>query len=291
MDFDSTVDSDISSEIKMSSSKQVYVATVLGGPFAGGWLLFQNLISNDDKKKANLVLIGTLLIFFALLFVSYQLPTGASSIALPLLVAILYMVIYKLTFDHHFLKHIKNNGLITSWWSVLGVSLISLVISLILMFSVSYGLVTNSSDAEIIDEQYPSLKEMVVSLDAIPTILNEVRLSQTEGTFAVFAFSDSENSSEALNIQFSFENGQVGLDWVLMGSSNIRDRRKYEEYLKQLNVDFQLKTKNGVDYLRTVGGDLAVVCKKVIVEMYGTNPKEMIEVYYLGIKLERYLTK
>ncbi|MFL6373988.1 MAG: hypothetical protein ACJ73D_04905 [Pyrinomonadaceae bacterium] len=40
------------------------------------------------------------------------------------------------------------------------------------------------------------------------------------------AFSFGEPHSEKLNLQFSIENGALGMDWVLIGPGNIRDRDK-----------------------------------------------------------------
>ncbi|MBU3003378.1 hypothetical protein [Paraglaciecola arctica] len=137
-----------------------------------------------------------------------------------------------------------------------------------------------------VEDKYPNLKDLTVNLDTIPTILEEVVNSNKEGAFASFAI---EHKDDSINIQFSFEDGQAGLDWVLLGKLNIQDKQKYEEYLNSQNIKFIRKKLNDVSYLRTSDGDLAQICRKVLVELYGLKNDDMFDVYYQGVDLEKYV--
>jgi hypothetical protein len=137
-----------------------------------------------------------------------------------------------------------------------------------------------------VEDRYPNLKDLTVNLDTLPTIFEEVANSKKEGAFASFAIGHEKDS---INIQFSFEDGQVGIDWVLLGESNIRDKAKYEEYLISKNIQFKQKILNNVSYLRTTEGNLIFICKSILVEMYGVETKDLFDVYYQGIDLQKYV--
>ena len=62
-----------------------------------------------------------------------------------------------------------------------------------------------------------------------------------------------------------------------MGSlSNIRDRVKFERLAASLNCKVVSKEKNGVKYLRTVNGDLPLLCDCVLRDLYGKNMESRI---------------
>ena len=136
-----------------------------------------------------------------------------------------------------------------------------------------------------VENQYPNLKDLAVNLDTIPAILKEVADSGKQGVFATFAI---EHNNDFINIQFSYEDGRVGLDWVLLGDANIQDRDKFEEYLNSHGIKFKSKTLNNVSYLRVTQGDLAQICIDVLVNLYGIKKEDLFDVYYQGVNLEKY---
>jgi hypothetical protein len=137
-----------------------------------------------------------------------------------------------------------------------------------------------------VENQYPNLKDLKVNLDTVPTILKEVADSGKQGTFATFAI---EHNNDSINIQFSYEDGHVGLDWVLLGDANIQDKDKFEEHLKSQGIKFQSRILNNVSYLRVTQGDLAQICIDVLVKLYGIKKEDLFDVYYQGINLEKYV--
>lgn len=141
-------------------------------------------------------------------------------------------------------------------------------------------------------DPWPELKELTVNLDSIPTIYSEIKASEITGAFAAFIVPDSiGNTSVALNIQFSYEDAEVGLDWVLIGKSNIRDRGVIEDYLKVRAVPFVEKYENDVRYLRVTDGDLVLLCQGILKDIYKVRRDETFGVVYDKVNLEKYISK
>ena len=64
------------------------------------------------------------------------------------------------------------------------------------------------------------------TVDEIPSIVSHLATLK-DGSFAVFMFdSPLSPGGDAVNIQYSVEQGAVGLDWVLLGQTNIADSRR-----------------------------------------------------------------
>ena len=137
-----------------------------------------------------------------------------------------------------------------------------------------------------VENKYPNLKDLKVNLDAVPTIFKNVADSRKQGAFATFAI---EHNDDSINIQFSYEDGSVGLDWVLLGDANIQDKDKFEEYLKSQGIKIEKKMLNNVSYLRVTQGDLAQICIDVLVKLCGIKKEDLFDVYYQGIDLEKYV--
>src|SRR5205823_14876734 len=74
---------------------------------------------------------------------------------------------------------------------------------------------------------------------------------------------------DAVNLQYSVEHGTVGLDWVLLGSTNIADKEKVAAFAAQLGHPFSERVMNKVHYFRAEGGGLDRLGTSIIVELYG----------------------
>lgn len=144
----------------------------------------------------------------------------------------------------------------------------------------------NGCNETSVEKDYPNLKDLSVVLDTLPTILNEVKTSRLDGAFAAFAV---EYKNDVINIQYSFEDDHVGLDWVLLGKLNIKEELRVRKYLNSKDVKFQKKFRNGVAYLRISEGNLAEICRDILERLYLVKADDFIEVYYQGIDLEKYV--
>src|SRR5215472_13847911 len=103
----------------------------------------------------------------------------------------------------------------------------------------------------------------------IPAIVAKLA-SLKDGSFAVFMFdSPLSPGSDAVNLQYSVEHGAVGLDWVLLGQTNIADKEKVAAFAAQLGHSMTEREMNNVHYLRVEGRDLDKLGTSIIVEFYG----------------------
>jgi hypothetical protein len=113
--------------------------------------------------------------------------------------------------------------------------------------------------------------EVKVKMADIPSIFEKLRATAKDGSFAVFIFTPPGKSSpdEAVNIQFSIEGGRAGLDWVLLGQPNIRDKEKFVQLGRKLGYRIVEREMNGVKYLRVEeGGSLPRLCEASIRDLY-----------------------
>jgi hypothetical protein len=104
----------------------------------------------------------------------------------------------------------------------------------------------------------------------VARVLEQLRQSTADPTFAVFMFStpDQPGSERALNIQFSLENGRAGFDWVLLAPRNVEDEARFIEFAVQRGFSPKKHEENNVKYWRVERGDIAKLCADVIDDMY-----------------------
>jgi len=94
-----------------------------------------------------------------------------------------------------------------------------------------------------------------------------------DGSFAVFMFNSPLSSGgDAVNLQYSVEHGAVGLDWVLLGQTNIADKEKIAAFAAQLGHTMTERVMNNVHYLRTEGPALDRLGTSIVVELYCIPP-------------------
>ena len=131
-----------------------------------------------------------------------------------------------------------------------------LVIALLLFFRRSGGSPTKS-----------------VSVDEIAAIVSHLATLK-DGSFAVFMFdSPLSPGRDAVNLQYSVEQGAVGLDWVLLGQTNTADKEKVSAFAAQMGHPMTERVMNDVHYLRTEGRDLDMLGSNIISRFYGV-PRE-----------------
>jgi hypothetical protein len=117
-------------------------------------------------------------------------------------------------------------------------------------------------------------------------VLEQMRASSENPTFAVFMFSTSGRPSEQddLNIQFSMEGGRAGFDWVLLAPRNIQDEVKFVEFAKQHGFSPTRHEMNNVKYWRVEEGDIAKLCAEIITDMYDMPASASIELITEGFE-------
>jgi hypothetical protein len=124
----------------------------------------------------------------------------------------------------------------------------------------------------------------VCDVSQIPAVFERLKKDGKDGSFAVFMFQppDQPSADDAINIQFSIEAGRIGLDWCLIGPSNIRDKEKFERFVSGRGFKIQLREMNGVKYLRTADGDLPRLCQQVVCDLYTKKPESKLDMVIEG---------
>lgn len=144
----------------------------------------------------------------------------------------------------------------------------------------------------------------IVSVKDIIPIFNEFGEQQIEGSFAVFIVTIG---NQDLNLQFSYEGGRHGFDWVMLAPLNIRDVKKFMELASSMGFKIQKKEGNGVNYFRVEIGSsqppilvpgsngekveldkklyLALLCNRILTKLYNLDQKYEIGLYANKVKL------
>jgi hypothetical protein len=118
----------------------------------------------------------------------------------------------------------------------------------------------------------------------IPPILTKLATLK-DGSFAVFMFdSPLSPGGDAVNLQYSVEHGAVGLDWVLLGQTNIADKEKVAAFAAQLGHTMTEREMNNVRYLRVEGRELDKLGASIIVELYGIPRDAQLELITEGFE-------
>jgi len=134
----------------------------------------------------------------------------------------------------------------------------------------------------------PSLDEYEIRVKDIHAVFARLKAQAKDETFAVFVFTPGpepfDPKKEAINIQFYFEDGRIGLDWVLLGPQNIQDQEKYKRLAKSLGYKVFAKEKNRVRYLRTEEGDLPRLCERAIIDLYSLRQDSKIGLLIHGMR-------
>jgi hypothetical protein len=241
---------------------QVTVATALGSPIAGSWLMARNYSAWGEKRKSVITvclgIVGTLLLVG--LGSLAQKGTSGSSVALIGLFATKYLA------EHlqgaTIAQHRAAGGAIASWWRACGVGLAVMIV----IFLGIIGVVTITAKEPKVDGPY------AVTSAAIPAICEKLDKAKADESFAAFIFfaGGKQTADYAVNLQFSYENDCVGLDWVLRAPINLRDKDRFKAFAEGLGYRVEAKELNGVRYLRVEkGGNLQELCRRILREQYG----------------------
>lgn len=163
-----------------------------------------------------------------------------------------------------------------------------IIVGLIAAAIVAAVVITNWNSYIVMDRGkvgIPRLvKEREVRTSDLPALVKALSSGSEEVRYAALIFSAPDRPSEqdVLNLQFSFENGKVGFDWVLLAPRNIEDQEKFRAFAREHGVEAISHTSNGVSYLRVEDTDVAKFASLIVTEMYRFPPEEPIGLIYQG---------
>jgi hypothetical protein len=125
-----------------------------------------------------------------------------------------------------------------------------------------------------------------VCLPDVPRVVRMVREAGGEGAFAVLSFAKNGAAPaerDALNVQFSVEDGRIGLDWVLVSPLNVAEESRVLSLFNREGRPVETRSKNGVSYLRTEEGDLAALCEILLARLFGVTAEQELTLVADGV--------
>jgi hypothetical protein len=125
-----------------------------------------------------------------------------------------------------------------------------------------------------------------VCLPDVPRVVRMLREAGSEGAFAVLSFgknSAAPAEQDALNVQFSVEDGRIGLDWVLVSPLNIAEESRVLTFFNREGRPVESRSRNGVSYLRIEDGDLAALCELLLARLFGVTAEQELPLIAEGV--------
>ncbi len=126
------------------------------------------------------------------------------------------------------------------------------------------------------------IRRKTIAVADVGEVFRQISAQGVETSFAVFAIrTGEEDEDDAVEIQFSVEDGKTGLDWILMSPANIEEKPKMIQYAASKGVEWQEKEMNDWLYLRIEQGDVVGLCTSLIEDLYQV---EQVELKYGGFR-------
>jgi hypothetical protein len=125
-----------------------------------------------------------------------------------------------------------------------------------------------------------------VTIHDFPALVSALQTKSAKGSFWVVripgtAKSDGDNA----NLQYSFEDGVVGVDWVLLAERNLDDKDRFLDFVHRAGATAEEKEGNGVRYLRATGArDIGAMGQKFLQEIYGVKPEDNLQLIITGFE-------
>jgi len=106
------------------------------------------------------------------------------------------------------------------------------------------------------------------------------------GTWVVFFFHAHGDlpQDDAVNLQYSVENGVVGLDWVLLSRRNVADKKRLIAFINAKGFNVSEMEMNNVRYLRVEGNGIEQLGVKIVTKFYGIAPSAPVQFYTEGFE-------
>lgn len=107
---------------------QIGLATFVGGPFAGAWLMRRNWVRLRQERAARITLIVGVLATLATFGLAFALPDWFPTPALPIGYVVLAVQLTRVYQDQPYAHHIARGGARASTWKAVGAGFVSLAL-------------------------------------------------------------------------------------------------------------------------------------------------------------------
>lgn len=121
----------------------------------------------------------------------------------------------------------------------------------------------------------------VASANDISSLLTAMKQSKQTPRFAVFLFNSTDG--EAVNLQYSFENGVISLDWFLIAPGNITDKDDIIKFSENLGYAvIEKEAVNKEKYLHIEGSRISDLGIRIISDFYKIDPHTKLDLVIEG---------
>jgi hypothetical protein len=240
-------------EEKIYKSQAIGVGTFLGGPLVAGYLFSENFKSLGQPEKVKstwiIAIISTIVIFGG----AFLIPENSKipNQLIPIVYSAIALGLFKKFQEKNATEHINSGGLVYSWWRVIGVAVIGLIITTAAIFAFVYAAEPNSQSIYE-TKSYGSFIKHEVSFEK--TNISEEEINNIADGFKEAVFFD-------LSVPKYVHAEKVGNTYVLYisvidGIENDKITLQYfiglreymDEYFTNNSVEFRLV----VDYIENV---------------------------------------
>lgn len=120
-----------------------------------------------------------------------------------------------------------------------------------------------------------------VKINEIGDIFNKVINLKKEHSFVVFIFELKQKryTENILNIQFSYEKGRIGLDWLLTTEAAIGELQSFISLLKKYKYEYIKHNEGDCEFIRIEEGDLVKLALHIFTELFRFDVEEEVEVF------------
>ena len=116
---------------RLYSVNQLFAAAFIGSPIAAAWFAAYNLRALGEPNQARRIVLWGLLATAAAMALAFFLPDGTPNTALPLAYSFAIRALGEKAFKGALGDHSQAGGVLASWWRVIGVSLLWLLLTIV----------------------------------------------------------------------------------------------------------------------------------------------------------------
>jgi len=240
-------------EGKIYKDKAFWVGIFLGGPLVAGYLFSENfkiIGQPENVKRTWIITLLTTAVIFSGIFLIPENITIPNQI-IPIAYTAIAFGLFKKYQEEKTIKHIKSGGLIHSWWRVVAVGIIGLLITITALFAFAYTYDT-IEQINMTTKSYGQTVKHEIDFDK--TNMTETEIDKIAEGFIETGFFDlstakyiyAAKKGQKYEISFSVIQGIENDFESLQPFIELRDQM--DDYFPNNTIEFKLV----VDYLDNV---------------------------------------
>lgn len=142
------------------------------------------------------------------------------------------------------------------------------------------------------DRSSPSVTtafERTVRISNMRQVVDQLDRKGLHASWVMFMFYTRVPSlatdDQCINLQYSIEGRQLGLDWILLGERNLVDQKSMSRFAKRRGHTLIHRETNDVSYIRIEDGDIRALGLQIVERCYGVSRDTNIGVLHEGFAL------